>query len=60
MKHYWISDMVTTLLLVMTHQTLATLPVMNMYSIGYLLANKFTVGAITSTSKVWSKCALDK
>ena len=58
-KQSRIDDMVTTLLLVMMRQTLVKLPVMTALSMVYLLANTCTVGAITSTPKVWRKCALD-
>ena len=60
MKQSQISDMVTALLLVMTRQTLATLPVVNALVIGSLLANTRTVGSITSTIKGWWQCALEK
>ena len=60
MKQSRIADMVTALLLVMMRQTLATLPVMTALSMGSLLANTRTVGAITSTPKSWRQCALDK
>ena len=60
MKQSWIPDMVTTLLLFMTRQTLATLTVVDVLVIGSLLANTRTVGAITSNTKGWRKCALEK
>ena len=60
MKQSRIADMVTALLLVMMRQTLVNLPVMTALSMVSLLANNCTVGAITSTPKVWQQCALDK
>ena len=60
MKQSRIADMVTALLLVMTRQTLATLPVVNVLVIGSLLADTRTVGAITSKIKGWRQYDMEK